>query len=183
MDYLRKYFKDDLVKGYSKKFSTDIPNDQTIATTINQDVYSINVTDEMISVHSFDENRVDLYLFNSKDENDVFTHYKMKADSARDLVIQGTVYTYQDDHSIIKSYAVLMRSNGNDCMNKIVFFAENYVDPSLMKTIVNILNSGDVNVIDYTDFDFQLIDDKNPYYAISKQESDLKSQLRRVRTK
>ncbi len=183
MDYLRKYFKDDLVKGYSKKFSTDIPNDQTIATTINQDVYSINVTDEMISVHSFDENRVDLYLFNSKDNNDVFTHYKMKADNARDLVIQGTVYTYQDDHSIIKSYAVLMRSNGNDCMNKIVFFAENYVDPSLMKTIVNILNSGDVNVIDYTDFDFQLIDDKNPYYAISKQESDLKSQLRRVRTK
>ena len=181
MDYLKKYFKADLVNGYSKKFSTDIPENQTIATTINQDVYSINVTDDMISVHSFDENRVDLYLFNSKNESDIFTHYKMKAENARDLVIQGTVYSYQDDHSVIKSSAVLMHANGNDCVNKIVFFAENYADPSLMKTIVNILNSGDINVVDYTDFDFQLIDDKNPYYAISKQESDLKSQLKRVR--
>lgn len=181
MDDLRQFFKEDLINGYAKKFDTDIPKEQTIATTINEEVYSIYANDIMVSVHNYDENKANIYLFNNENPNVIFTHYKLQANNPSELSLISTTYRYEDDHSIINSTACLAISEGGDCLNKVVFFAEGYVDPSIMKTIVNILRSGNVHIMDYVDNEEMIIDDKNPYYAINKQENNLNRILKKVR--
>ena len=182
MEDLREYFRKDLWSGYEKKFQKKLTTEELNIATINNHLYSINISDDRIMVHNYDEKKLDAFLFNSKARDEIFTHYYLEA-QGNELLVVATVYSYVDDNSIINSISAQIRGINDACANCEVFLGEETITPYPTSTIVNILNKGEFRVKDFQDTGDIIINAQNPYHAILKAEGSLKDQMKKVRTK
>ncbi len=181
MEYLRQYFKDDLLKGYQLKFGKKFPNNKLVFTSINRDDFSVLNKETELYVQNFSNNSVDCFYFDSPNPDEVFTHYNLKVEGGT-LYFVSTIYTYKDDHSIINSLGAKIVPERGVCVNVQVFAPEKTLCYSPMKSLVNILNT-QTRILDFKDSGDIIIDSQNPYYSIVKNESNLRDKLNDSKTR
>ena len=172
MSNTKEDFKNTIIKGYELKFNTSIEPNKLMTARINNDIYSIYLKDNYINVHSLTQNEVYAYQFDDVDPSVYFTRYHFKAIDSHNLIVVGIVYSKDGENNKITPSYTYLTSKDDCCINKILFFADNYICNSPAYTLIKILNGTDIKVCDYGVLKDVTVTQKNPFHIINMQENE-----------